>query len=275
MAVRTYPHGVPCWVDTEQPDVDAAARFYGRVFGWSFEDAMPPGEGRRYVIATLHGEDVCGIAGPGGGTPHWNTYVSVDDADAASARLASLGARIRSEPADAGAAGRGAALEDPEGAEIRLWQAGRRPGAQAVNLPGGGNFSDLHTAAAPAAREFYAAGFGWLFVDLGFGTMIARPGYGDHLEATTDPDIRSRQSDVHTPVGFEDAIRWLAPAAPDEAPHWHVTFSVADRDAFVEDAVRLGARVLAVDESEWTRSALVRDPQGAEFTASQFTPPSG
>jgi hypothetical protein len=30
---RTYPHGVPCWVDTEQPDVDAALAFYGGLFG--------------------------------------------------------------------------------------------------------------------------------------------------------------------------------------------------------------------------------------------------
>ena len=40
--MRTYPHGVPSWVDTEQPDTDAARAFYGELFGWSFEDAMPP-----------------------------------------------------------------------------------------------------------------------------------------------------------------------------------------------------------------------------------------
>ncbi len=32
----SYPHGVPCWVDTGQPDVDAALDFYGTVFGWDF-----------------------------------------------------------------------------------------------------------------------------------------------------------------------------------------------------------------------------------------------
>jgi predicted enzyme related to lactoylglutathione lyase len=32
---------VPCWVDTEQPDPDAACRFYGELFGWTFEDAVP------------------------------------------------------------------------------------------------------------------------------------------------------------------------------------------------------------------------------------------
>ncbi|MEJ7772084.1 MAG: VOC family protein [Geodermatophilaceae bacterium] len=77
------------------------------------------------------------------------------------------------------------------------------------------------------------------------------------------------------PPGFEDAIAWVAPAAPNEPPHWHVSFTVVDRDQTAADAERLGARVLERDDTEWTRTALIRDPQGAEFTASQFTPPSG
>ncbi len=48
--------------------------------------------------------------------------------------------------------------------------------------------------------------------------MIRRPGYGAHLEATVDPDIRTRQSEVAAPPGFEDAIAWVALADPDEAP---------------------------------------------------------
>jgi len=40
---RTYPLGVPCWVDTQQPDVEAAIEFYAGLFGWTFQDAMPPG----------------------------------------------------------------------------------------------------------------------------------------------------------------------------------------------------------------------------------------
>jgi hypothetical protein len=43
----------------------------------------------------------------------------------------------------------------------------------------------------------------------------------------------------------------------------------------VVDAERLGAQILGQADTEWTRTALIRDPQGAEFTASQFTPPTG
>ncbi|WP_427131354.1 VOC family protein [Pseudarthrobacter sp. S9] len=272
---RTYPQGVPSWVDTEQPDVEAATQFYGGLFGWTFEDAMPPGARTRYMIAKLAGRDVGAIAGPGEGAAAWSTYVSVDDADAAARRLASIGATVRSAPADAGDGGRGAVLTDPEGAEFRIWQARRRPGAQTVNLPGAWNFSDLHTTDPKAAIAFYQEAFGWQVDDLGFATMIRQPGYGDHLEATVDPDIRARQSAVVAPPGFEDAIAWVVPAGPDELPHWHVSFTVADRDQTVADAQRLGAQILGQDDTEWTRIALIRDTGGAVFTASQFTPPSG
>lgn len=34
MTHRTYPQGVPCWIDTEQPDVAVTAEFYDGFFGW-------------------------------------------------------------------------------------------------------------------------------------------------------------------------------------------------------------------------------------------------
>ena len=56
-----------------------------------------------------------------------------------------------------------------------------------------------------------------------------------------------------------------SPPVGDTCPNsvWHV-----------KDAKRLGAQVLSQSENEWTRTALIRDPEGAEFTASQFTAPS-
>jgi uncharacterized protein len=275
MSNRTYPQGVPCWIDTQQPDVEAAASFYGSLFGWTFENAMPPESPRRYLIARLRGADVCAIAGPGGGVPTWRTYIAVDDADAAAERLTAAGATVGSAPADHGEDGRAAVLTDPEGIEFRIWQARRRLGAQVVNEPGAWNFSDIHSTDPAAATAFYEKAFGWQATELGFATMIRRPGYGDHLEATVDPDIRKRQADVQVPPGFEDAIAWVAPTVAGESPHWHVSFAVADRDQTAADAARLRAVVVRQEDAEWTRSALIRDPQGAEFTVSQFTPPSG
>ena len=81
---------------------------------------------------------------------------------------------------------------------FRLWQAAERLGAQAVNVPGSWNFSDLHTD-QPDTTEFYRGLFGWEIADLGFATLLRAPGYGDHLEATVDPDIRKRQEGVVAP----------------------------------------------------------------------------
>lgn len=267
---RTYPHGVTCWIDLAHPDVDAAAAFYGGLLGWTFAEATPPGAASRYLIASLDGRDAAGLGGPAEQGGQWSTYVAVDDVDAAVERLTGLGARLLDPPADAGEGGRAASLVDPQGAEVRLWQARARLGVQAVNEPGAWNFSDLRTSDVAVATRFYGEALGWRFVDQGWATSIQVPGYGDHLEATVDPDIRTRQA--HAPEGFEDVIGSVGPLSGPEAPHWHVTFTVADRDASVAAVERLGGTVETTDEDDWTRSARVRDPQGAVLTLSQFAP---
>ena len=190
--------------------------------------------------------------------------------------MAASGGAVTAEPQDAGPGGRAASCADPAGAAFRLWQARARPGAQLVNAPGTWNFSDLHTSDLDGAKAFYPVVFGWAVPDLDLATMWRVPGYGDHLEATVDPGIRERQAAVNAPPGFEDVIAWLAPLEPSvSSPHWHVTFAVADRDASVATAERLGATIVSSEDTDWTRAAVIRDPQGAEMTLSQFTPASG
>jgi uncharacterized protein len=269
---RTYPEGVPTWVDTEQQDPQAAQEFYGGLFGWTFTTVSPPGA-PVYAIAALDGRDVAGLGQAHDTAPAWNTYIAVDDAVGAVGRLSAAGGEVTDDPGDVGPLGRFVSLRDPAGIPFRLWQAGEHSGAQVVNEPGSWNFSDLHTD-EPDSVAFYADVFGWSVQDLGFATMIRQPGYGDHLEATVDPGIRARQAGIAPPSGFEDAIAWVAALEPGVAAHWHVSFSVADRDEAAAQAQRLGAEVLSTAETQWTRTALIRDPQGALFTASQFTPPA-
>ena len=80
-----YIPGVPCWVDTSQPDPDAAVAFYGGLFGWEFEDVMPP-ESPRPVLHRPHPRRRRrrrSARMPEGAPPMaaWNTYVWVDSAD--------------------------------------------------------------------------------------------------------------------------------------------------------------------------------------------------
>jgi predicted enzyme related to lactoylglutathione lyase len=271
-AQRTYPAGVTCWIDLEVDDLEAARQFYGGLFGWTFQTATPP-----YLIAQLDGEDAAGLGGPppqrDGALNQWNTYIAVDDLEATLRVVEGVGGRVVDPVEQAGEGGWNATVADPAGTEVRLWQAKRRLGAQVSNLPGAWNFSDLHTDDPEGAKRFYGSVFGWVFVDFGqelkSATMIQVPGYGDHLAATVDPGIHERQASA--PPGYADVIGGLAPAR-DLGPHWHVTFTVADRDEAAATAESLGATVLARTENDWTRQAVVRDPQGAVFTASQFTP---
>lgn len=119
--LRTYPHGVTSWIDTEQPDLEAARSFYAGLFGWQMTDATPPGAPGSYLIATIGGQDVAAVApAPAAGAAKWNTYVAVDNADATAAAVTTHGGALLAPPEDAGSAGRVAACADPFGAEFRL-----------------------------------------------------------------------------------------------------------------------------------------------------------
>ncbi len=272
---RSYPAGVTSWVEIAHEDVGGARAFYGELFGWTFIEEPSPAGSDTYLVAQLDGLDAAGILGARAQprSSAWNTYIAVDDLEAAVARVEAAGGHVVTAMSQAGMRGRSAACSDPYGVVFGLWQVGGRPGAQAVNAPGAWNFSDLHAADPEASAAWYGEVFGWSVDDLGFGRMIRLPGYGDHLADTSDPEIYERQAGVSAPRGFADAIGWMAPLLPGEEPHWHVTFTVADRDRAATTVERLGGAVLSTSDSDWTREALVRDPQGAVFTASQFAPP--
>jgi uncharacterized protein len=273
---RTYPQGVPCWVDTVASDLDAARTFYGGLFDWTFQDAIPAEAPGNYLIATLGGQDVAAISSA---EPNdeisWRTYIAVDNADEAAKSIEAAGGTVTEGPVDAGPGGRQVACVDPRGAAFRLWQARNRLGAQLVNAPGSWNFSDLLTSDPHRAAEFYVPQFGWEIDDVGFATLVRRPGYGDHLAATVDPDIKERQAaEGAAPPGFEDAIAWMGIVPEGHPDVWQVSFTVADRDSSAADAERLGGTVVATEDTGWTKTATVRDPQGALFVVSQFTPPA-
>lgn len=271
-----YIPGVPCWVDTAQPDPQAAAAFYGELLGWTFEDRTPPGAPTSYAIARRPGGDVAGIASAGAGArATWSTYVWVEDADAAAARVRAAGGTVLMGPDAAGEAGRMAVCADPEGAAFCLWEPARHRGADVVNEHGSLNFNTLATRDPRAAEAFYGAVFGWELLPVGDGLMWALPGYGDFLEART-PGMRENMAAMGAPERFEDVVAAVAPITAGEddvAPHWDVTFGVDDADAIAARVPELGGTVLLPPtDLPWVRMTVVRDPQGATFTASQFVP---
>jgi uncharacterized protein len=280
-----YPAGTPSWVDTSQPDAEAAADFYGALFAWTFEDRMPPEATGHYLIARLDGYDVAAVGSQPEQAPPtamWNTYVTVDSADDTAAVVTEAGGSVISEPFDVLDAGRMAVVSDPDSAVFCLWQPGSHHGAQVVNAPGSWNWSNLVTLDPERAKAFYVWLFGWeaRTIDLGGdeAIMLCLPGYGDFL-ATLEPGIRERQSGEGVPEGFADAIAWIETMTPDvlpdTPPHWAVTFSVADTDATVARAAELGGTVAVPPfDAGPARMATLADPAGAVFSVSAYTPQS-
>jgi predicted enzyme related to lactoylglutathione lyase len=274
-----YIPGVPSWLDTSQPDPEAAVSFYSGLFGWEFEDVMPPGSEGKYFIARLRGLDAAAVGSiPEGAPPMamWNTYIWVESADETASKVRDAGGTVAMEPFDVMNAGRMAVFMDPEGAAFCVWEAREHKGAQIVNEHGSVNFNSLNTRNAEDAKRFYNSVFGWQTIALGGDAeMWTLPGYGDYLERD-NPDLRKNMKEGGAPAGFEDVvatINRIPDDQPDTPPHWSVTFAVDDADATASKATELGGTVIVPPfDAPWVRMTVISDPQGATFIASKFVP---
>ncbi|MEA2686265.1 MAG: uncharacterized protein QOE93_1460 [Actinomycetota bacterium] len=271
-----YIPGVPCWVDTGQPDPEASLPFYAGLFGWEFENVMPEGSGVSYYMGRIRGGDAAAVGSNPPGSPPmamWNTYIWVDSADDTVAKAVAAGGAVAMEPMDVMDSGRMAFVLDPEGAAFGLWQAKEHKGARVVNEHGALNFNGLATRDPEGAKAFYGAVFGWDTLPMPAGTMWTLPGYGDHLEERT-PGLREQVAQMGGPEGFIDVVAALNPIASDDSDtpaHWTVTFGVDDANAAAARVPELGGEVVAGPfDAPWTRIVVVKDPQGATFNAAQF-----
>jgi predicted enzyme related to lactoylglutathione lyase len=274
-----YIPGVPCWIDTSQPDPEAAVDFYRGLFDWEFEDVMPPDSPGKYFIARIRGGDVAAVGSVPEAAPPmamWNTYVWVESADETAAKVKDAGGAVVMDPFDVMDAGRMAVCADPEGAVFCVWQAKEHKGARVVNEHGSLNFNGLNTRDPQSAKPFYGSVFGWETLGLNGGfEMWTLPGYGDYLERD-NPDLRKQMAEAGAPAGFVDVVAAINPIGDDQADtpaHWNVTFAVDDADAIAAKATELGGTVVAPPfDAPWVRTTVLADPQGATFIASKFVP---
>jgi predicted enzyme related to lactoylglutathione lyase len=245
-----YQPGVPCWVDVMTPDPAAAISFYGEALGWEF-DGPGPGD---YYVARIRGRDVAGVGLQPAGVPAaWNTYVSVQSAEATVEAAVRAGGSVVAAPLDALPAGRVAVIADPSGATIGLWEPRDRHGAQLVNEASAWAMSVLHTGEPEASEAFYRAVFGWESESFGPGGMklLRLPGYVG--------------GEPQQPVPL-DVVAVMSPAADETPSHWHVGLWVQDADAVADRAPGLSGRVLAPPADRGgMRQAVVADPAGATF----------
>jgi predicted enzyme related to lactoylglutathione lyase len=261
-----YQPGVPCWVDTWQPDPEAAVRFYTELFGWAAEDTAPADSPSRHFMCRLRGRDVAAIGSqaPGGAPPPvpvWGFYVQVASADDTAATVAGAGGSVVMEPFDSLDGGRIAIVADPAGAAFGVWQPGEHAGAQLVNEPGAWAMSQLSTRDPDGARAFYGALFGWGADTFDMG----------EIEITLWRLSGYEGGEPGQPVP-RDVVGVMVPMRPDDdaPPQWGVNFWVDDADATADKAGELGGEVVVPPfDTPVGRDAVLADPQGAVFSVSK------
>jgi predicted enzyme related to lactoylglutathione lyase len=139
-----------------------------------------------------------------------------------------------------------AAISDPQRAIVIAWKPAGLVGAEVVNEPGAMTWNDLLTSDVEAAREFYAALFGW--------KVDPVPESGGRYWVIKDPD------------GSNGGMMPLLPA--EGIPlFWQPYFAVESLEAARARVHKLGGRVLTEPITVPSGAFVaVLDPQGAAFS---------
>jgi uncharacterized protein len=255
MGKRTsYEPGTFSWVDLATTDPDSAKSFYAGLLGWEFEDQPIPDGGGVYTMCRLDGDDVAAISSQrdeekaAGVPPHWNNYVTVEDADASASRASELGGNLLLPAFDVMEVGRMAVTADPTGAPFCIWQPKAHIGAGPVNEPGTLCWNELSTNDLDRALAFYTSLFGWA---------------PEHFDGQyTVIRVGDKSNGGVRPLGDLE----LQHGVP---PNWMPYFAVDDSDQSAARAAELGGNVMAapmdVPISDESRIAVVADPTGAAF----------
>ena len=255
-----YEPGSPSWADLSSPDPEASRAFYGALFGWTGEPSPEP-EARGYTVFMLGDAAVAGL-GPtfGDMPPFWSTYVTVADADGATAAAAAAGGQVLMGAMDVLDAGRMAVIADPSGAALSLWQPGSHIGAEVRMETNALCWVELNTRQPDAAVSFFNTLFGWEAHQVGGPVEEGGPGF-DYIM------LQSGDAPIGGIITMDE--HWPA----DVPPHWMVYFAVEDCDAAAARVAELGGEVcVPPTDIQPGRFTVVNDPHGAVFTIIALNP---
>jgi predicted enzyme related to lactoylglutathione lyase len=245
----SYTPGTFCWTELSTTDQAGAKAFYGALLGWEADDRPIGDGGYVYSMMQRDGKPVAAIATQpdqqreSGVPPLWNSYISVESADATAERAKELGGTVHAPPFDVMDVGRMAVIQDPQGAHFELWEPKAHFGAALVNAPGALVWNELGTTDLDAAGAFYGSLFGWTVAP---------------FEGSPEPYLSIKNGDANA-----GGMRAATPGAP---PFWLAYFGVESIDAALAKVGELGGAVHAgpIDISI-AKIAVVADPRGAVF----------
>ncbi|WNI15942.1 VOC family protein [Actinacidiphila sp. ITFR-21] len=252
--------GAPCWADVALPDPDAGKRFYGELFGWTFQDQGE--EFGHYAMALRDGRNAAALAGKmNASTPTaWSVYLASSDIGKTAVRIREAGGQIVFGPDAVGDSGAMMGVIDPGGSYLGVWQPGSHTGFGVVNEPGGFSWTENLTREVDTVDTFYTRVFGYDTQQVGDGAHF-------------DYQVYSPPGDPEHPVGGRMRRAEDDPAGPaDAGSAYRVYFAVEDCDAAAATVRRLGGRVLQEPrDSPFGRMAVVADDQGARFAVIDTT----
>lgn len=248
MPVRdtAWPDGTPCWVDYGAADLDGAHAFYTAVLGWTYEEGDPERGG--YGSCLSGGRRAAGMmpAAEPGQRPSWTTYFASADVAGTTRRVQDAGGAVAVPPVTVGSHGSMAIATDPQGNLFGLWQADQHLGVEVYNEPGGLVWNEAAVADPAAAQAFYSGVFGYAWDEV--------EGMGGYAVFRRD----------------ERPLGGLGAQQPGLPSGWSVCFSVASADEAVATVEQGGGTVvLAAEDTEFGRFAVVEDPWGAAFSVMQ------
>ncbi|TDC62273.1 VOC family protein [Streptomyces hainanensis] len=248
--MTAYPEGAPCWADVTLPDLEAGKRFYGELFGWTFETGTQEHGG--YTQAYSDDKAVGALApqmpGQNDVPPAWTVYFESPDVSATADRVARHGGETLMGPMEVDPFGSLLIARDPAGVLFGVWQEGTHHGFGKHDEPNSFCWAEVHTRDAARTDEFFTSVF---------------PLDAKLMEGSPEMDYAVWM--IH---GQPRAGRYLIPKdAPAElGPHTETYFSVADCDEAVANLQRLDGRLIRGPmDSPYGRFAAVADPQGATF----------
>lgn len=247
--IERHIPGTPAWVELMTPDLEGGRKFYGDLFGWTFEGGDDPQTGF-YTLCKVGGRNVAGMGKmPEGGQPRpaWGIYFEGEDVDQLAESIRANGGRIMMGPMDVMELGRMLIAADPTGAVFGVWQSKAHTGAQAVEEPGAMIWHEVNTRDHQKAADFYGRVFG--------------------LEARNLEDANMQYVTLHKGQKAVAGVLQITEKWPaDLPPHWLNYFAVLDVDASAAKVEALGGKVhVKPFDSPYCRMSIVTDPWGAAF----------
>ena len=155
------------WGDLVTSDVAAAADFYGKVFGWTFETYGGEDDRETYTLVLSNGLPIGGMVfdqrAKNGDVPsaRWIGLVSVPDVAAAAAAVSANGGKVVVAPRSLGERGETAVFQDPEGVPFGAVRSKHGDPADYLGDVNEWAWLDLWTADVARATDFYRAVVGY------------------------------------------------------------------------------------------------------------------